>query len=133
MQGVERVIVGYAGGKEPNPTYYKMKDHTESVMIEYDPKEVSYWQILEMWHDNDYPWKREPRQYRSAIFWTSLAQQDQALQFVDHLRCHSNNNNPKKQRLYTDVEFITKFYQAESHHQDYHARRQIQTAPKKKQ
>lgn len=128
MKGVVRVLVGYTGGTDPNPTYHKIKDHTEALLIEFDPKEISYWQILEMWHDNDYPWKREPRQYRSAIFWTSLTQQDQALQFVEHLA----RSNPKK-RLYSDVEFVSKFFRAETYHQNYHAKRQLKVQEREKQ
>jgi peptide-methionine (S)-S-oxide reductase len=123
MKGVERVIVGYAGGKQPNPTYYKIKDHTEALFIEFNPQQVTYWQILEMWLD--YPWKLEPRQYRSAILFTSLAQQDEALYFL----AQSKSN----ERLYADVELVTKFYQAEVYHQNYLAKRQAQTQqPKKK-
>ena len=41
-----KVVVGYTGGKELNPTYKKMKDATESYLIEYDPTIISYEQIL---------------------------------------------------------------------------------------
>jgi peptide-methionine (S)-S-oxide reductase len=126
MRGVERVIVGYTGGKQPNPTYQTMQDHTEALFIEFNPKKVSYWEILEMWQDNNWPWKRDRRQYRSAIFWTSLAQQDQGLSFLERLR----ETYPKRGRLYVDVELATKFYQAEEYHQNYLGRRQLQTEKK---
>ena len=41
-----KVVVGYTGGKELNPTYKKMKDATEAYLIEYDPTILSYEQIL---------------------------------------------------------------------------------------
>jgi methionine-S-sulfoxide reductase len=128
MKGMERVIVGYAGGEQTNPTYYKIQDHSEALFIEFNPQQVSYWQILEMWHDNDNPWKRETRQYRSAILFTSLTQQDEALYFLERLA----QSKPSK-RLYTDVELVKKFYQAEVYHQNYKAKRQLQTQQRKKE
>lgn len=92
MRGVERVIVGYTGGKQPHPKYGNLQDHTEALLLDFNPKEVSYWEILEMWNDNANPWKRDSIQYRSAIFWTSLSQQDEALQFLQRLSA----SNPKK-------------------------------------
>jgi peptide-methionine (S)-S-oxide reductase len=125
MRGVERVIVGYTGGKQPHPKYGNLQDHTEALLLDFNPKEVSYWEILEMWHDNANPWKRDSIQYRSAIFWTSLSQQDEALQFLQRLSA----SNPKK-RLRVHVELARAFYKAEPYHQNYIARRQ-QSSPKK--
>lgn len=126
MKGVERVIVGYTGGQEPDPTYHNLKDHTESILIEFNPKVVSYWEILGMWHSNDYPWKRDTRQYRSAIFFKSLTQQDQALAFLSQLV------QEHKKKVYVDVELAKKFYRAETYHQNYHEKRTFQTQQQKK-
>ena len=46
VNGIVKVVVGYTGGKELNPTYKKMKDATESYLIEYNPTMISYEQIL---------------------------------------------------------------------------------------
>ena len=135
MRGVSRVLVGYAGGVEQDPTYRNIQDYTESLWIEFNPKQVSYWQVLEMWHDNDSPWRPEEQQYRSAIFYTSLAQQQEAQNFLQHLRTieakrhlghlGSRGQRPERQ-LYVDLEEAMNFYQAEDYHQDYISKRQQQ-------
>ena len=48
MHGVVRVVAGYTGGVQPYPCREDLKDHTEALMIEYDPRIVSYRGILEM-------------------------------------------------------------------------------------
>jgi peptide-methionine (S)-S-oxide reductase len=107
---VVRVIVGYTGGKSQNPTYQKMADHTEALFIEFNPKLISYWQILGEWqhyNGNDPRWATKqrgiPRQYRSAIFWITLQQQDEALQFTQM----------------DLVEMSNTFYRAEAYHQNH--------------
>ena len=47
--GVAHAIVGYTGGKHPNPTFKNMQDHTQALLIEYNPKIITYLQILAAW------------------------------------------------------------------------------------
>ena len=47
MKGIARVVVGYTGGKEKNPTYQSIKDATEAYLIEFDPSIVSFEKILD--------------------------------------------------------------------------------------
>ena len=47
MNGIVRVVVGYSGGKEKNPTYQSIKDATEAYLIEFDPSKVSFEKILD--------------------------------------------------------------------------------------
>jgi peptide-methionine (S)-S-oxide reductase len=42
MDGVKRCVVGYSGGKADNPTYRNIQDYTEALLVEYNPHEVSY-------------------------------------------------------------------------------------------
>lgn len=121
-----RVLVGYSGGKHLNPTYSNMGDHTESLLIEFDPEVVSFWDILKMWHDNQYPWKRQRRQYRSAVFFTNLAQQDEGILFFQQLQ----HKYPGR-KLYASLEFTHVFYRAEAYHQNYVAKhKQTYSSPK---
>lgn len=110
MPGVTRCLVGYSGGDELNPTYQTIMDHTEALLIEYDPSVCSYEQILQKWKelggDCSYP---NSRQYRSAIFPTTPEQQEKAQSFWDDL----------KYNKYVFVEPATRFYMAEEYHQNY--------------
>ena len=117
MNGVVRVVAGYTGGVQPNPCRADLKDHTEALMIEYMPRVVSYREILEMWHDNDYPWEPEKLEHRSAIFVLSLEQQEQALAYLHHI-ASTRPNCP----LYVDLEPAKIFYQAEDSQQNYIAK-----------
>jgi hypothetical protein len=87
LKGVVRVIVGYTGGIQPNPVYRNIQDATEALWIEFNPQKVSYWKVLELWHDNtdlhSPPPEQQQRlcQYRTAIWWTSTSQQQAATQF----------------------------------------------------
>lgn len=109
LEGVERVILGYTGGKKREiPTHHKIHDHSEALLIEFDPKKLSFRDILEVWHECDNPWEpSKSKQYQSAVFWKSLKQQDEALNFTQQLQA----KNPSK-TLHTAIERIYKFYKA---------------------
>jgi peptide methionine sulfoxide reductase MsrA len=113
MEGVERVITAYTGGKKESPKHHKPYDHTEALFIEYNPTVISYSQILEVWHKCDNPWEEQFPQYRSAVFWEALSQQDTTLQYIKELQA----NNPNK-KLYTDVERVRKVYEVEVYESD---------------
>eukprot|EP00980_Cylindrotheca_fusiformis_P027955 scaffold22574_cov125-Cylindrotheca_fusiformis.AAC.8 len=109
MEGVDRIVLGYTGGKREKPTFTKIHDHTEALLIEFNPHKVSFSEILQRWHEcHDNPWEKEKHpHHRSAVFWISLAQQDAALEFIEELRA----SNPSKQ-LYSEVERARRFYRA---------------------
>ena len=68
LDGVIKTRVGYAGGTTPNPTYYNLGDHTETVEITFNPSKISYETLLDhFWkkHDSTIP---QSKQYRSVIF-----------------------------------------------------------------
>ena len=123
MNGVKRVIAGYTGGLSPEPSANYMKDHTQALLIEYNPRKVSYQDILEMWLDNDYPWEpEEDLAYRSALFVMNQDQQTKAMEFLSRL--HRSRPNC---HLYVDIEPAGRFYRAEETQQDY-LKKQIQAA-----
>ena len=117
MKGVVRVVVGYTGGDAPDPDYFDIKDHTEALFIEFNPKLVSYLEILQLWHNNDYPWEPEILRERSAVFYVTDSQHDEALSFLRKLSSSRPNCY-----LYVDLEPIKKFYQAEAYQQNYVAK-----------
>jgi peptide methionine sulfoxide reductase MsrA len=115
MQGVKRVVAGYTGGEGNYPTYKNIYDHAEALFIEYNPKKVSFQQILQMWRDNDYPWEPESSfRHRSAIFPTTQNQIKESVKFVIELS-QTRPHSP----LYIDVRPFQRFYQAEDYQQDY--------------
>lgn len=98
---------------ELNPTYQAIKDHTESVLIEFNPKEVSYGQILDKWHELMGTPHPTNRQYRCAIFTRNEEQMIIAQQFLRDRMQHAK---------YVEIEPITRFYMAEEYHQNYLAK-----------
>ena len=126
MEGVKRVIAGYSGGLEPFPNYRNIQDHVLALFVEFNPNKVSLNSILEMWYDNDDPWRDEEslldeedngdifNYERSAIYTTSPEQYEQVYQFLTKLAKTRPN-----EYLHVDIDRATNFYQAEEYHQDY--------------
>ncbi|MEE9576697.1 MAG: peptide-methionine (S)-S-oxide reductase MsrA, partial [Gemmatimonadota bacterium] len=95
LDGVSRVISGYAGGSVPDPTYEQvcseMTGHAEVVQVEFDPAVTSYREILEVFftlHDPTTPDRQGPdvgTQYRSAIFYGSDEQREEAERLIAEL------------------------------------------------
>mmetsp|Transcript_35180 Transcript_35180/g.53983 ORF Transcript_35180/g.53983 Transcript_35180/m.53983 type:complete len:120 (+) Transcript_35180:350-709(+) len=113
MPGVVGTVVGYSGGKQLNPTYRNIKDHTEAIMIEYDPKIVSFETLLDAWSNMHTPLRNTKTQYRSAIFYLSEDQQKAAERKVAEIQARMS------QTIFTSVEPTTRFYRAENYHQHF--------------
>ncbi len=76
-----RTRVGYAGGSSAGPTYENIGDHSETVQIEYDPAQITYSDLLEIfWDSHDATRTSFSRQYRSAIFYHDEEQRRLALE-----------------------------------------------------
>jgi peptide methionine sulfoxide reductase MsrA len=105
VAGVDRCIVGYSGGIQPNPNYGNIQDYTEALLIEFDPSVTSYTELLKLWRSLHTPYPSK-RQYRSAIMYLNEEQAEAAQEFT-------------KGEKYVNVEPATKFYLAEEYHQDY--------------
>lgn len=104
------------------PTYSSIKDSTESVLIEYNPTEITYEDILiEMMRQHSPTRPAFKRQYRSVIFYKNIGEKGIAQNVVDSL---SASKLGKK--MYTDIEPITAFYRAEEYHQDFQLKRSRQ-------
>ncbi len=128
LKGVEKVESGYAGGHVVNPTYRQVcggdTGHAEVVQVTFDPKEVSYREILEVYfaiHDPTTLNRQGPdvgTQYRSVIFYNSPEQKATAEQMIDELARSGKLKHP----IVTQLEPLEAFYPAEDYHRDYFAR-----------
>ncbi|RBP84911.1 peptide-methionine (S)-S-oxide reductase [Cytobacillus firmus] len=115
--GVIRTRVGYAGGKEGQPTSRNTLDYTETLHIQYDSNLLSLDQILTQFFEQ-HNTTRAPRsiKYRSVLFYQSEEQKEKMLQKVERIKqIHG--------RCYTSVEPLDTFYEAEIRHQKYYLQR----------
>ena len=95
-----------------------MRDYSETVLVEFNPREVSYQQLLEVfWGSHNPTIKSFSRQYRNAIFYLSEEQRIQAEQSREYIQ------KIKKRTVYTAIEKAGDFYPAEDYHQKYYLRR----------
>jgi peptide-methionine (S)-S-oxide reductase len=124
--GVTSAVSGYAGGTPAAPSYEQVSSggtgHAESVEIIFDPKQISYGRLLQIYfsvaHDPTQLNRQDPdqgTQYRSEIFATSDAQQRAAEAYIAEL----DKAHAFPRRIVTKVERLRAFYPAESYHQDY--------------
>lgn len=122
VKGVQNVVSGYAGGAAHDATYDKVSaertKHAEAIRITYDPKQISYAQLLRVYfsvaHDPTQVNRQGPDvgpSYRSAIFPQSDVQRRIAAQFITQLRA-------QKHKIATRIE-SGPFFLAETYHQDF--------------
>jgi peptide-methionine (S)-S-oxide reductase len=123
VPGVMSAQVGYTGGHVPNPTYGDVctgaTGHAETLEVEYDPEQVSYEQLLEVFwrvHDPTQLNRQGPdvgTQYRSAIFYYTPEQEAAAHASKERLQ----ERSPKP--IMTEIVPASEFYRAEEYHQRY--------------
>ena len=128
IKGVQSVTSGYIGGTVPNPTYEqvcgKKTGHAEAVEIAYDPRQVSFEQLLEVFFATHDPTTKDRQghdvgpQYRSAIFTHDAEQKRIAETVITRL----DGAGVFPGRIVTEVAPATVFYAAEGYHQDYFAK-----------
>ena len=126
VRGVVHVVSGYAGGSSGDPTYELVSTgttgHAESVEVTYDPAQISYDQLLEVFftvaHDPTQRNRQGPdvgTQYRSAVFYVDSAQRSSALRFIAQLNARHVYPAP----IVTEVVPLAAFHPAEAYHQNY--------------
>ena len=126
VKGVKRAISGYAGGQLANPSYEQVSTgdtgHAESVEVIYDPSQVSYGKLLQIFfsvaHDPTQLNRQGPdhgTQYRSAIFYRNAQQQQVAESYIKQLTTAKTFSRP----IVTQVAKLPAFYAAEEYHQNY--------------
>jgi peptide-methionine (S)-S-oxide reductase len=124
VEGVKSVTSGYAGGAMPDPNYKEVCEgdtgHAEAIQIEFDPKKVSYEQLLKVFwaaHDPTTLNRQgadEGTQYRSIILYADETQKAAAEKSLAAAQKEFNG------KVVTEIKPLTKFFPAESYHQDYY-------------
>lgn len=128
--GVWSTAVGYAGGYTPNPTYEEVcsgrTGHAEAVLVVYDPALTTYEDLLRTFWESHDPTQGMRQgndvgsQYRSAIYWKTPAQQEQAL--ASRQAYQQALTASGMGRITTEIAEAGPFYPAEEYHQQYLAK-----------
>lgn len=142
LRGVEKVESGYAGGTTPNPSYREVcggrTGHAEVVQISFDPMEISYRDLLDVFFTIHDPTTKDRQggdmgpQYRSVVLTHSDEQARVAREAIAEVTAEKIWDDP----IVTEIVPFTTFYPAEDYHQDYFANNarqpycQIVIAPK---
>jgi peptide-methionine (S)-S-oxide reductase len=125
VKGVTEARSGYSGGTKKNPSYDQVSTgdtgHAESVQVMFDPAQVSYKQLLQIFfasHDPtelNFQGPDHGTQYRTNIFYANDEQKKEAEDYIAELNKTKTFSNP----IVTLVTPLDKFYDAESYHQNY--------------
>ena len=126
VDGVEKVVSGYMGGKSKNPTYKEVctgqTGHAEVIQLTYDPKKVSYDELLEIFWKTHDPTTLNRQgadvgtQYRSAIFYHN----DEQKQLAEKYKKKLTEAEVFDQPIVTEITPASVFYKAEDYHQNYY-------------
>ncbi len=125
IEGVTETKVGYIGGEIENPTYKEVcsdeSGHAEAIEMEFDPQIVSYTALLKVFWANHDPMTLNRQgpdfgsQYRSAVFYHSPDQKDQA----ETLLMELTNSGRYSKPIVTEISVAGQFYDAAEYHQQY--------------
>jgi peptide-methionine (S)-S-oxide reductase len=125
LKGVETAVSGYSGGRVPDPTYRAVcsgtTGHAEVIQVKYDPKVISYEELLEVfWRTHDPTTLNRQgndvgTQYRSVVFYHDAEQQRTAEEYKNRLNDAGVFHDP----IVTEISPYRDFYAAENYHQDY--------------
>lgn len=127
LRGVTDVVSGYSGGHTDNPTYQQVcsetTGHAEVVNVEFDPSEISFKEILQVFFTVHDPTQLNRQgndvgtSYRSAIFYHTDEQKRIAEETIKEINDEKIYDKP----IVTEVTAFDKFYAAENYHQEYFA------------
>jgi len=130
LDGVYTTAVGYAAGQTPNPTYREvcsgMAGHAEVVLVVFDPKKISYDDLLKVFWENHDPTQGMRQgndvgtQYRSGIYWYGDGQRGAAERSRDSYQHRLTTAGYG--RITTEIAPAPEFYYAEEYHQQYLAK-----------
>lgn len=125
-KGVKSTRVGYIGGNLPNPTYEDVctdrTGHAEALQVKYDPKEISYEELLDLFWSIHNPTTKNRQgpdigsQYRSIIFYHTPEQESIAKRSKQEL----DDSNKFQNKIVTEIVRASTFYPAEDYHQKYY-------------
>ena len=124
-KGIKSTKVGYIGGQLPNPTYEEVctdkTGHAEAVEVEYDPDEISYEELLDVFWNNHNPTTLNRQgpdmgiQYRSAIFYHN----DEQKEIAEKSKQTLDKSGQFENSIVTEIIPSPTFYKAEEYHQKY--------------
>jgi peptide-methionine (S)-S-oxide reductase len=126
LKGVSSATSGYAGGKSASPSYEQVTSgttgHAETVLVEYDPSQISYDQLLQIFftvaHDPTQLNRQGPdvgTQYRSAVFYRTAEQRAATERYIAKMKAAKAYRDP----IVTEVSALEGFHTAEAYHQNY--------------
>lgn len=131
LEGVISTTSGYTGGDQPNPTYEDVSagrtGHVEAVEVVYDPKQISYERLLQVYWRNIDPTDAGGQfcdrgaQYRSAIFYHDAEQK----RLAERSKAALQRSKPFPQPIVTPILPAADFHSAETYHQDYYKKNPI--------
>ena len=131
IKGVISTQVGYSGGNMESPSYEDVctdeTGHAEAVEVTYDPKKVSYGDLLKVFWQNHNPTQLNRQgpdvgtQYRSAIFYHNEKQKEEAIKSMKEQQKKYNK------KIMTEIKPAEKFYRAEEYYQQYLEKRGLST------
>jgi peptide-methionine (S)-S-oxide reductase len=119
--GVLNTETGYTGGENEHPTYRNHPGHAEAVEIEYDPELTNYRQLLNFFFQIHNPTTLNQQgndlgtSYRSAIFYSNAEEESLGKEMISLV----NQSQRWKSPVVTTLEPLSRFWPAESEHQDY--------------
>jgi peptide-methionine (S)-S-oxide reductase len=126
LEGVEKVVSGYAGGDTDNPTYQQVSrgntGHAEVCQISYNPEKISFDELLEVFWGTHDPTTLNRQgadvgtQYRSVIFYHNEEQKKLSEEYKEKLEKAEIFDDP----IVTEISPFTKFFEAEDYHQNYY-------------
>ena len=126
LDGVISTTSGYTSGHKKNPTYKEVSagitGHTEAIQVIFDPKQISYAELLQVFWKNidpvavDRQFCDSGSQYRSGIYFLNKTQEIAAKQSLKQLQ----ETKPFEEKIATEVVAASTFYPAEEYHQDYY-------------
>jgi peptide-methionine (S)-S-oxide reductase len=132
LNGVNKVVSGYIGGKTLNPTYKDICNgdtgHAEAIQITFDPNIISFGELLEIFFATHDPTTLNRQgndigtQYRSEIFYNNEVQKQLSEQYIALM----TNENTFGKPIVTTVSPASKFYEAEDYHQNYYNQNKMQ-------
>ena len=125
IQGVEKVVSGYAGGHTNHPNYEDIckgdTGHAEVILVDYDETQITFEQLLDVFFSTHDPTTLNRQgndigtQYRSVVYYLNNEQKQQTEQFIDALKADGLD-------IVTEVTPAPTFFPAEEYHQNFYAR-----------
>ena len=132
IEGVTKVVPGYAGGHVKNPSYQQVvtgtTGHAEVIQVTFDPEIIPFKEVLEIFFTMHDPTSLNRQgadvgtQYRSVIYYHDEEQKKASEEFIAEM----NGTNVFNLPIMTKLEPFTEFYEAENYHKDYYNRNKQQ-------